>query len=318
MDDAVSGRPNFLIVGVPKAGTTTLHYILIQHKQVCLPRDKEAHFFDNRWARLKGVRYYSNKHFGHWQGEPFVGDITPRYFNHRRYLRRIADILGRDTKIIVIFRFPVARSFSHYTHYVYLLDERLPFSSARGEVDSYYIQPSFYADRFAFMISLFGRDNILPLIFERDIAAEGSSVAYRKIAQFLGLPEQPGMELNQQRSKGFRPRIERAQDDGAVEDHRGSHRYRKGDIVIQSLVPDIGVPQFTITRSRLPWVNNRWMHQFDKATFSLLREEVQAIYQRYFREDVERMKELLGDKLPEWNPDTAGVSSPTQLPPLLC
>lgn len=307
--------PNFLIIGVPKAGTTTLHYILNQHHDVCLPLDKEAHFFDNPKSVAKGAEYYSARHFAHWQGQAFVGDITPRYFNSKLYLQRIAEVLGTGVKIVVLFRFPVARAFSHYTHEVFLMKERQPFVNDKGDVRAFYENPSLYAGRFAYLVERFGRDNILPLIFERDIA-QGSSVAYRKIAAFLGIPEQTDMELEQQRSQGFRPRIAEAQQDGSVEDYAGAHPYRKGDIVILSMVPDINVTQYRIVAKPRAKTRKRWLEQMDHVTFSLAREEVTRMYARYFRADIERLKVLLNDPLPEWNPETVRVSTPKELPPL--
>ena len=39
-------KQNFFCVGAQKAGTTTLLNILIQHPDIYLPKQKEAHFFD--------------------------------------------------------------------------------------------------------------------------------------------------------------------------------------------------------------------------------------------------------------------------------
>ncbi|MEO8628810.1 MAG: tetratricopeptide repeat protein [Betaproteobacteria bacterium] len=313
----VRGLPNFLIVGVPKAGTTTLHYILNQHQSVCLPLNKEAHFFDDPKSVARGAQYYSEKHFAHWQGQPFVGDITPRYFTSKLFLRRISEILGGGIKVVVIFRFPVMRAFSHYTHEVFIFKERRPFINANGDVRAFYTAPSLYANRFAYLIELFGRENILPLIFERDIAGvQGSVVAYRKIAAFLGLPEQADMELNQQRSKSFRPRIVEAQRDGVVHDHAGNHEYRRGDIVILSVLADINVMQYKIVSNPQPRVRKRWLRQMDNVTASLSREELKRLHQRYFRVDIEHLKALLNDPLPEWQPETVHISTLKTLPPL--
>jgi len=42
MSDA---RPNFLIVGAPKCGTTAMNTYLRQHPQVFIPERKEIHYF---------------------------------------------------------------------------------------------------------------------------------------------------------------------------------------------------------------------------------------------------------------------------------
>ena len=48
---------NFYCVGAQKAGTTTLHDILIQHPEVYLPETKEAHFFDEDEKYKKGLNW---------------------------------------------------------------------------------------------------------------------------------------------------------------------------------------------------------------------------------------------------------------------
>ncbi|WP_204141129.1 sulfotransferase [Halomicronema sp. CCY15110] len=40
-----SKLPNFLIIGAPKAGTTSLYKYLQAHPQIFLPDKKEPHFF---------------------------------------------------------------------------------------------------------------------------------------------------------------------------------------------------------------------------------------------------------------------------------
>jgi hypothetical protein len=41
--------PNFLIVGVPKAGTTSLYKYLSQHPDVYVPKIKEPHYFSRNF-----------------------------------------------------------------------------------------------------------------------------------------------------------------------------------------------------------------------------------------------------------------------------
>ena len=57
---AVAGAlPNFLIIGVQKAGTTSLFTYLTEHPQVRSPATKEVHFFDRRWDL--GVGWYQSQ-----------------------------------------------------------------------------------------------------------------------------------------------------------------------------------------------------------------------------------------------------------------
>ena len=38
-------KPNFIIAGFPKCGTTSLHYYLEEHPEIYMPTQKELHFF---------------------------------------------------------------------------------------------------------------------------------------------------------------------------------------------------------------------------------------------------------------------------------
>ena len=38
-------KPNFIIAGFPKCGTTSLHHYLSEHPQIFMPSQKELHFF---------------------------------------------------------------------------------------------------------------------------------------------------------------------------------------------------------------------------------------------------------------------------------
>jgi hypothetical protein len=41
-----TGKPDFLVIGAQKAGTTWLHHILSSFQDVYVPEAKELHFFD--------------------------------------------------------------------------------------------------------------------------------------------------------------------------------------------------------------------------------------------------------------------------------
>ena len=38
-------KPNFIIAGFPKCGTTSLYHYLNEHPQIFMPNQKELHFF---------------------------------------------------------------------------------------------------------------------------------------------------------------------------------------------------------------------------------------------------------------------------------
>lgn len=85
--------PNFLIVGVMKAGTTTLAYYLNQHPDVFLP-DREIHFFDNDKNYARGIQWYEG-HFVQACAEQIVGEKTPTTPTSPSFLNESPEICQR-------------------------------------------------------------------------------------------------------------------------------------------------------------------------------------------------------------------------------
>ncbi|MGM0598085.1 MAG: sulfotransferase, partial [Myxococcota bacterium] len=117
--------PNFLIVGVMKAGTTTLADYLNAHTSLKISHD-EIHFFDRDNNYKKGLKWYSKKLQGFSYYLPqslkisnpeqiYQGEKTPTYSYKKNCAKRIKETLPR-VKIIWIFRDPASRAYSNYLH----------------------------------------------------------------------------------------------------------------------------------------------------------------------------------------------------------
>ncbi|MEJ3744425.1 sulfotransferase [Actinomycetes bacterium KLBMP 9797] len=121
--------PDFLVAGVPKAGTTALHSALTRHPQLFLPRVKEPKFFlsDGRpprgggpgdaqtyqkhvWRRTDYEALFADAPAGALRGE-----ATPFYLYDRAAHRRIHRLLP-EAKLILLLRDPVDRAHSNWTH----------------------------------------------------------------------------------------------------------------------------------------------------------------------------------------------------------
>lgn len=292
--------PNFIHAGQPKAGSTTLHFTLRQHPDICLPLHKEAHFFDNHFD--EGETFYSDSVFQHYNRETIVGDITPGYWRDE-YLRRIAASLP-DARISICLRAPVARSYSHYCHEVRLLNEDRSFGRAMDEGRGY-IEPSATGSRVRTLLELFPRERIKFLIFERDISVGSLPLTVAKMLDFLNIRFE---ELPIRRENtGFLPHLTFADRSRSVLDHRGeSHDVRSGDVVIETLVD---ADRYALNVERCP-AENRLSHLrrvSEDVTTLVAPDEIRDHYSRFFEEDVELVRELLQDPLPEWNisPDTS-------------
>ncbi len=122
--------PNFLGVGAPKAGTTTLFVLLKDHPDVFIPEEKEADFFSRDRRFAKGLSWYEKKYFSGWKGERAVGEISPVYMDVEAVPERIYRSLGPQVKLLFMLRNPVDRAYSHYWKSVRGLCETESFERA--------------------------------------------------------------------------------------------------------------------------------------------------------------------------------------------
>jgi hypothetical protein len=111
--------PNFLVIGVTKAGTTSLYYYLKQHPEIFMPNDiKEARFFcyDGKDTtlkiRIKTIKAYLEL-FDEVENEKAIGEASPHYFSTPHAAYKIKECLP-DASLIASLRNPVERSFSTY------------------------------------------------------------------------------------------------------------------------------------------------------------------------------------------------------------
>lgn len=117
-------KPDFLILGAQKAGTTTLYDVLCQHPFISAARTKEIAFFDRYYGR--GVSWYS-ANFSARHG--LTGEATPDYIFDPVAQERILELLP-DAKFIVLLRNPIDRAISQYFHARRLGYEHLSFEEA--------------------------------------------------------------------------------------------------------------------------------------------------------------------------------------------
>lgn len=107
----MNGRlPTFLIIGFPKAGTTTLASALDAHPDVFMSREKELHFFDRNYER--GLDWYRAQ-FADAAGARAIGEASPTYAYNDEAMPRIAEVLP-DARLIAILRNPIDRAYSNY------------------------------------------------------------------------------------------------------------------------------------------------------------------------------------------------------------
>ncbi len=178
--------PTFLIIGAPKAGTTSLAAYLDAHPDVFLAPEKEVHFFDDHYDR--GVDWYRSR-FDGGRVARAVGEATPMYMYRDTALERMASLLP-DAKLIAVLRDPIDRAYSHYW-WMHALTERKSFAEAvRSEMAgarTEYVSGGLYLERLERVCSYYPRSSLHVVILEQMTASLNET--YRAICRFLGVDD---------------------------------------------------------------------------------------------------------------------------------
>jgi hypothetical protein len=200
-------RPDFLIIGAQKSGTSWLAHNLARHPTIFLP-DSEIHFFDKADLFAKGPAWYES-HFEDASPGHLVGEKTPDYLwttsdgaerHHAGSHERIHDLYP-EAKLIVTLRNPVERAISALNHLIrtgrvspfhhaddLLVGHKHALVANHGVLEKglYFRQLKAYLDRF-------DRRQLLVLLFEDDIVQQPRA-ALRRLFEFLEVD--PSLDLS--------------------------------------------------------------------------------------------------------------------------
>lgn len=174
-------RPDFVVAGFARCGTTWLYEVLRLHPKVFLPPRKEINFFNQGFDR--GEDWYA-AYFADCPPDRVAGDISPVYAEDPAVPDRIATVLP-NARIVLIVRDPIPRLRSSYWK---LLrdgrhdDDLVVLAQNRGDRTTY-LERQRYAPVLERYIELFGRDRVLILVFEEMHA--DPAVTIRTIERFL-------------------------------------------------------------------------------------------------------------------------------------
>ncbi len=209
--------PNFLGVGAQKAGTTTLHDILVQHPDIFLSEIKETHFFFKEEFYTKGIKYYSS-FFSKYKGERAIGEIDPDYMFWKFVPERIKRDLGRNIKFIFLLRNPVDRAYSQY-----LMNKRRGFEDKsfeeavlmeedRKKIDKShekrysYIERGLYSIQIKRFLRIFPKKNMFFIIFETEFL-EKRKETIKSIFQFLEVSSDIDLNYDIKANPAGKPRL---------------------------------------------------------------------------------------------------------------
>lgn len=198
--------PNFLVIGAPKSGTTSLYKYLDEHPQVYMSSHKEPRFFafeGSTGFNGHGVSRYNivttldeyQQLFSQVSDQQAIGEASTWYLSSPTAPERIKHYIP-DVKLIAILREPAERAYSHYWH-LYRKDLE-PIDTFEKAIlaeehrkqsnwlpDWYYLQEGFYYEHLTRYFQLFGREQLRVYLYE-DLCSDPTKVL-RDIFQFLDI-----------------------------------------------------------------------------------------------------------------------------------
>lgn len=186
--------PDFLIIGAPRAGTTSLHNYLGQHPQVFMCPVKEPNFFrqeDESFSRKpRSAREYEAL-FDRAEPGQRIGEVSPAYLVSQS-APRLAHELVPEATIVAILRDPAARAFSDYQSWVRSGGETLDFDQAVRDGQGtgvrplgHYLNPGFYFRHLTHWLSEFPRERLHVFLYE-DLC-DDTDAFFRKLCGALGI-----------------------------------------------------------------------------------------------------------------------------------
>jgi len=211
-------KPNLLIIGAAKSGTTALHNFLNEHPNIFMSKNKEPNYFalsdGNYRFKCNTIQLgYYNSFIYNWNQyldlfktsnkmKIYFGESSPIYLYYRNSVINIRNKLGNNVKFIAILRNPVERAFSNFLHHIMInLETTNSFEEALKMEDKrikenwwwgfHYKKAGKYFEQLIRYYRNFNENNIKVIIY--DDWSEKPQFIYNEICNFLGVKR---VELN--------------------------------------------------------------------------------------------------------------------------
>ena len=214
--------PNFLVIGAARCGTTSLHYYLAEHPDICMSSIKEPNYFlfqptangpracieepsiiaKSVTDRVRYERLFEQP------GAPAVGEASPLYV----YVRETPELI-RDSRpemrLITVVREPISRAWSHFVYvngdsvnrgsvnrdggettaaaFATACERELPLGYEPYRTGTHFLRLSSYAEQLERYRRVFPHDQLLVLSYDDLVAAPGEALA--RVCRFLGVDD---------------------------------------------------------------------------------------------------------------------------------
>ena len=178
-------RPDFIVIGAMKCGTTTLARMLSTHPAIGMSRDKETDFFVSEKNYTRGRQWYTEQFDPAF---PVHGEASPNYTKIRDFPGvpwRIRDHCP-DVKLIFIARDPVERAKAQFRHVSLMGTYKGRPEDLGGSHEYHHIMDaSHYARQIEPYLEVFDRDRLL--ILDLDELRADPQTVMNEVHAFLGV-----------------------------------------------------------------------------------------------------------------------------------
>lgn len=188
-------KPDFLIVGAAKSGTSSLSYYLSHHPAVEIVSNRLEFFgeFGNpAYGKISLEEYLS--YFSGVSLDKVAGEKSVSYLYSKDAISEIKKV-NPGMKIIMVLRDPVERAYSDYWHRVRTGVENLEFIDALeaerkrikegARFELHYASYGLYSEKVKGYMDAFGKDNVAVFTYE-DLKSRPENVC-RKCFELLGV-----------------------------------------------------------------------------------------------------------------------------------
>jgi len=300
MNDA--GRPDFIIIGAAKSGTTSLFRHLGRHEGISLPDIKEPEYYAYGTRGLPSPDFkdtvedrdhYGTLFNGRKEGT-ITGEASPAYLYFSHVAEELHDALP-GVKLIAILRNPIDRAYSHYHNARRALTEPLgTFREAAnaelkvlgrewrvGDHPRPYLRFSLYGRQLQRYYDQFPDAQIKVISFER--FAECTEEAVGEVLSFLELPADVGVDWQRvgRKNSGFTFR--------SIQVYK---TLQPTSSFSRTLRDYIGDSLFSLVQGGVAKLNRK--------SIPPLSSEVRDGLRDVFAEDVQRLKSLTGKEFSRW------------------
>ena len=280
---------HFAGIGAARAGTTAMTSILSSHPEVFCPPKKELHYFNSDRLYREDLQNL-DRFFEAAQPGQKLGEFTPRYAISEQALLRL-DKHFPALKVIFILRDPVKRAFSQYQYFRSTKGKGRSddfVTSLEGPFREGYLGKSLYSPQLERIMRIFGRARSHLVLFEDLVSKARRDEVYSDLFRFLGVDD------------GFRP---------AFADEKRNSSYPVNSSLVaggRRLATRLDAGKGSAGRTLLARPLNATLDRMaplvaakstlDPATRS-------AVFDRYFRADVEDVANVYGLDVSAWWPE---------------